>query len=142
MDRGYMKRSNGLIALVTIIIGLTSWSCEDDKAEPDQKEYCIVWDKIKVWTQNDIGTNLTTEAGWIERVAITEELVASLPSEWKEIGEKYLVIVRARAELLASYDYISITELPADVRSAFISKHFDAQQEANTLIDFIKSECE
>ncbi|MBT6295585.1 MAG: hypothetical protein HOJ14_03390, partial [Nitrospina sp.] len=89
-----MKRSNGLIALVTIIIGLTSWSCEDDKAEPDQKEYCVVWNKIKVWTQNDTGTNLTNEAGWIERVAITEELVASLPLEWKEIGEKYLVIVR------------------------------------------------
>lgn len=123
-------------------MGLALWGCEEESTNPDLKEYCEVWAKIKEWTQNDDGTNLTTKAGWDKRVALTEALVNSVPSEWKEVGQKYLVIVRARAELLASYDYISITELPADVRSAFISKHYAAQQEANTLIDFIKNECE
>lgn len=131
-----------LYSPMIIFIGLTLWGCEEESSTPDSKGYCEVWAKIQEWTQNDDGTNLTTEAGWNKRVSITEELVASLPSEWKEIGEKYLTIVRARAALLASYDYISITDLPADVRSAFISKHYDAQQEANTLIDFIKNECE
>tara|TARA_B110000116_G_C16755561_1_gene545620 strand:- start:846 stop:1052 length:207 start_codon:yes stop_codon:yes gene_type:complete len=68
-------------------------------------------------------------------------LVKSLPINWKDIGNKYLDIVLARIKLLSDYEYISVMNLPLEVRRSFIYKHFANQQEANKLISFLKNDC-
>tara|TARA_B110000438_G_scaffold128185_1_gene124487 strand:+ start:7740 stop:8117 length:378 start_codon:yes stop_codon:yes gene_type:complete len=105
------------------------------------QNHCDVWKKINEWVINDNGTNLTTKEGWDTRIKLTQELVNSLPDNWKDVGIKYLSIVIARAKLLSDNEYISVMSLPFEVRSSFISKHFTNQKEANKLIAFLKNDC-
>ncbi|MDB3901736.1 hypothetical protein N9326_04425 [Flavobacteriaceae bacterium] len=50
-------------------------------------------------------------------------------------------IVKARAELLGQYNYVSSQELPNDVLKAFIDKYYEEQKQADKLIDYLKTVC-
>lgn len=88
------------------------------------------------------GSDPTTKEGWDLKVEWTTVFVDAAPLEWQSAAQTYLGIVEDREVLLASYDYPLITDLPSDVRSAFIADHTDAQNEANTFIAFAKDSCE
>ncbi len=83
----------------------------------------------------------TTKEGWDLKVAATTLFVDAAPAEWQVVAQTYLGIVEDREALLAGYGYPLITDLPADVRSAFIADHTAAQGEANTFIAYAKDAC-
>jgi hypothetical protein len=83
----------------------------------------------------------TTKAGWDERIKRTAKIVKTAPKAYKDEARTYLQLVKDRAKLAADNGYVTVAELPADVRSAFIADHIDEQQQANKLIAFAKTEC-
>ena len=109
--------------------------------ENKSKEYCMVWARIQEWTNHDDGNNLRTKEGWDKRIQLTQNLVLSIPVQYQEIGFLYLEIVRDRADLLSEFNYMPLIELPYNIRQSFIQEHFDDQQEANKLINFVQSDC-
>jgi hypothetical protein len=87
------------------------------------------------------GAEPTTKEGWDLKLEWTKRFVDGAPPEWQSVAQTYLGIVEDRAGLLAQYGYPLITDLPPDVRSAFIADHTAAQNEANTFIAFAKQSC-
>ena len=83
----------------------------------------------------------TTAEGWSRRIATVDEMVDVAPVEWKDEARTYLQMVKDREQLAADNGYVSVDELPADVRSAFISSHASMQAEVNRLIAFMGQEC-
>jgi hypothetical protein len=83
----------------------------------------------------------TTKAGWDDRIKRTAKIVKTAPADYKDEARTYLRLVKDRAKLAADNGYVSVADLPADVRSAFIADHIDEQQQANKLIAFAKTEC-
>jgi hypothetical protein len=142
-----------LIFLVTFLIGCSMPNSENivsqnkaaviiEKSTGNlSKEYCTAWSAIQEWTNEDNGNNLRTKEGWEKRIKITENLIVSVPSEYQEIGSLYLQIVLDRAELLSEYNYMPLNQLPNNIKQSFIQEHFADQQEANKLIDFVRSDC-
>lgn len=53
----------------------------------------------------------------------------------------YLDLVLAREQLVSEYGYMTVQELPADVRTSFISDHGAEQQISNELIELSTSTC-
>jgi len=49
--------------------------------------------------------------------------------------------VERRADLFAEYGYVSVAELPADVRETFIAENSADQQMANEFIASTKDTC-
>jgi hypothetical protein len=105
-------------------------------------DYCIAWSAIEEWTNENDGNNLRTKEGWNKRIKLTQNLIVSVPVQYQAIGFLYLEIVRDRAELLSEFNYVLLTEIPSNIKQSFIQEHFDDQQEANKLIDFVRSDCE
>jgi hypothetical protein len=101
-------------------------------------EYCALFSDIQASTSDSA---LDSEAGWQQRVAWTEEMARLAPEEYLDQAQVYLALVVAREQLVSEYGYVSVQELPADVRSAFISDHSAEQQISNELIDFSTSTC-
>lgn len=87
------------------------------------------------------GSDPTTKEGWDLKIKSTTRFVDAAPAEWQSAAQTYLGIVNDRATLLAGYGYPLITDLPSDVRSAFIADHTTAQNVANTFIAFAKESC-
>ncbi len=83
----------------------------------------------------------TTKEGWEQKIQATTLFVDAAPAEWQDTAQTYLGIVEDREVLLAEYGYPPITDLPSDIRSAFIADHTAAQAEANTFIAFAKDAC-
>ena len=101
-------------------------------------EYCALFSDIQASTSDSA---LASEAGWQQRVAWTEEMARLAPEEYQDQAQVYLALVVAREELVSEYGYVSVQELPADVRTAFISDHSADQQISNELIEFSTSTC-
>ena len=83
----------------------------------------------------------TTAEGWTRRIATVKEMVDVAPAEWKDEARTYLQMVKDREQLAADNGYVGVDDLPADVRSAFISSHASMQAEVNRLISFMGQEC-
>jgi hypothetical protein len=101
-------------------------------------EYCALFSDIQASTSDSA---LDSEAGWQQRVAWTEEMARLAPEEYQDQAQVYLTLVLAREQLVSEYGYVSVQELPADVRSAFISDHSAEQEISNELIAFSTSTC-
>jgi hypothetical protein len=86
-------------------------------------------------------TEATTAEGWARRIATVEEMVDVAPAEWKDEARTYLQMTKDREQLAAENGYVAVDDLPADVRSAFISSHAAMQAEVNRLIAFMGQEC-
>jgi len=118
---------------------LFSCSSNDKQlVETNSPEYCEVWEEIEAFA-NSIEMN--TKADWDKKISLIEKLVSKLPEEWEQRGLTYLNIVKARAELLGQYNYVSSLELPNGVLKLFIAKYYNDQREADKLIDFLKIVC-
>ena len=100
--------------------------------------YCEVWEEIEAFANS---SEMNTKSDWDKKISLIEKLVSRLPEEWEQRGLKYLNIVKARAELLGQYNYVSSQELPNGVLKLFIDKYYNDQKEADKLIDFLKTVC-
>ena len=108
--------------------------------DDDLYEYCLLWKGIR----NEIdesGGSLQSAEEWTRRIAWTEQILDLAPVEYREMAATYLGLVKARAELLAQYDYVGVRDLPSDIRTDFIEEHFQEQQISNVLIDFSTTTC-
>ena len=108
--------------------------------DDDLYEYCLLWKGIR----NEIdesGGSLQSAEEWTRRIAWTEQILDLAPVEYREAAETYLGLVKARAELLAQYDYVGVRDLPSYIRTDFIEEHFQEQQISNVLIDFSTTTC-
>ena len=108
--------------------------------DDDLYEYCLLWKGIR----NEIdesGGSLQSAEEWTRRIAWTEQILDLAPAEYREAAETYLGLVKARAELLAQYDYVGVRDLPSDIRTDFIEERFQEQQISNVLIDFSTTTC-
>ena len=118
---------------------LFSCSSNDKQlVETNSPEYCEVWEEIEAFA-NSIEMN--TKADWDKKISLIEKLVSKLPEEWEQRGLTDLNIVKARAERLGQYNYVSSQELPNGVLKLFIDKYYNDQKEADKLIDFLKTVC-
>ena len=108
--------------------------------DDDFYEYCLLWKGIR----NEIdesGGSLQSAEEWTRRIAWTEQILDLAPVEYREMAATYLGLVKARAELLAQYDYVGVRDLPSHIRTDFIEEHFQEQQISNVLIDFSTTTC-
>jgi hypothetical protein len=112
-------------------------------AADDSTALCGIFQRL---ADGGAGPNAQNEAltaeGWAQRIATTEEMVDAAPAAWKDEAETYVQMVKDRAQLAADNGYVSVADLPADVRTAFISSHASMQAEVNTLIAYMGQECQ
>ena len=105
----------------------------------DNRPHCDVWRGIEAWGADS--SSLSTKEGWDTRVSLTEQLVTAAPPQFASNAAVYLQIVYDRVDLLSAYDYVTVQQLPPDVRQSFIQAHFADQQIANEFTNFLSSEC-
>ena len=106
----------------------------------DLYDYCLLWKGIR----NEIdesGGSLRSAEEWARRISWTEQILDLAPVEYREAAATYLGLVKARAELLAQYDYVGVRDLPSDIRTDFIAGHSQEQQISNVLINFSTTTC-
>jgi hypothetical protein len=85
--------------------------------------------------------NLTSKAAWDQRLAVTRELVDLAPPAQQANATIYLQLVTARVQLASLYNYVSVPQLPADVRNQFIVAHQSQQGQSNIFIAYAKTTC-
>lgn len=84
---------------------------------------------------------LTSKAAWDQRLALTAALVALAPPEQQANAQVYLQLVAARVQLVSQYNYVSVQQLPVDVRNRFIADHQSQQAQSNVFIDYAATTC-
>ncbi len=84
---------------------------------------------------------LTSKAAWDQRLAITAALVALAPPEQQANAQVYMKLVEARVQLVSQYNYVSVQQLPVDVRNKFIADHQSQQAQSNIFIDYATTTC-
>ena len=117
--------------------------------DDDLYEYCLLWKGIRNEIDESGGSlhvflgpwSTQSAEEWTRRIAWTEQILELAPVEYREMAATYLGLVKARAELLAQYDYVGVRDLPSDIRTDFIEEHFQEQQISNVLIDFSTTTC-
>lgn len=127
--------------LILSLLALFLFSCsssDKELVETNSPLYCEVWEEIEAFANS---SEMNTKADWDKKISLIEKLVSNLPKDWEQTGLKYLNIVKARAELLGQYNYVSSQELPNGVLKEFIDKYYSDQKEADKLIDFLKTVC-
>ena len=89
------------------------------------------------------GSDLTlaSKAAWDQRLALTATLVALAPPAQQANAQVYLQLVADRVQLASQYNYVSVQQLPADVRDKFIADHQSQQAQANIFIDYATTTC-
>ncbi|MBT3248325.1 MAG: EF-hand domain-containing protein [Actinobacteria bacterium] len=102
--------------------------------------FCEVFAGIQTSTAES-GGELSSAADWETRIGWTAQLVAAAPEELEDEAVIYLQLVKDRADLVAPYDYVSVQELPQEVKSSFIAENFENQQASNKLINYAHSSC-
>ncbi|MEI7887365.1 MAG: hypothetical protein WCJ04_08240 [Actinomycetes bacterium] len=106
-----------------------------------EAKLCEVWDSIE---SGSVGTDMdqpTSKEGWDSKISWTKQLADAAPADQQEAAQAYLGVVERRAELLAQYDYVTVQELPGDVRDKFISDNKADQAQANDFISYTKDTC-
>jgi hypothetical protein len=122
--------------------------------DDDLYEYCLLWKGIRNEIDESGGSlhvflgpwSTQSAEEWTRRIAWTEQILEFAPVEYREAAETYLVLVKARAELLAQYDYVGVRDLPSHIRNDLIygsnPGHLDQEQQiSNVLIDFSTTTC-
>ncbi len=84
---------------------------------------------------------LTSKAAWDQRLALTAALVALAPPAQQANAQVYLQLVADRVQLASHYNYVSVQQLPADVRDRFIADHQSQPAQANIFIDYATTTC-
>jgi hypothetical protein len=84
----------------------------------------------------------STPEGWERRIETTGDIVEAAPAQWRDEAETYLEMVKDRAQLAADNGYVGVNDLPADVRTDFITSHRAMQAEVNELIAYMSGECQ
>jgi hypothetical protein len=111
-------------------------------AADDSTALCGIFEQLAAGGAGPNGQNeATTAEGWTRRIETVREMVDVAPAEWKDEARTYLQMVKDREQLAADNGYVGVDDLPADVRSAFISSHASMQAEVNRLISFMGQEC-
>jgi hypothetical protein len=111
-------------------------------AASDSTALCGIFQQLAADGAGPTGQNETSTAeGWKRRIATTQEMVDAAPTEWKDEARTYVQMVEDRAQLAAENGYVGVDDLPADVRSAFISSHASMQVDVNRFIAFMSSTC-
>jgi len=85
--------------------------------------------------------NLTSKAAWDQRLAVTKKLVDLAPPAQQANAKVYLQLVTDRVQLASLYNYVSVPQLPADVRNQFIATHQSQQGQSNIFIAYAKTTC-
>ena len=108
----------------------------------DSTELCSIFQRLVAGGAGANGQNeASTADGWAARIETTEDMAKAAPAEWKDEAETYVQMVKDRAQLAAENGYVGVDDLPADVRTAFISSHREMQAQVNRLIAFMKQQC-
>ena len=84
---------------------------------------------------------LTSKEAWDQRLALTATLVALAPPAQQANAQVYLRLVADRVQLASQYNYVSVQQLPADVRDRFIADHQSQQAQANIFIGYATATC-
>lgn len=84
---------------------------------------------------------LTSKAAWDLRLALTAALVALAPPAQQANAQVYLQLVADRVKLASQYNYVSVQQLPEDVRNKFIADHQSQQAQSNIFIDYATTTC-
>ena len=84
---------------------------------------------------------LTSKAAWDQRLAVTATLVALAPPAQQANAQVYLQLVADRVKLASQYNYVSVQQLPADVRAKFIADHQSQQAQSNIFINYATTTC-
>jgi len=84
---------------------------------------------------------LTSKAAWDQRLALTAALVALAPPAQQANAQVYLQLVADRVQLASQYNYVSVQQLPVDVRDRFIADHQSQQAQANIFIGYATATC-
>jgi hypothetical protein len=112
-------------------------------AATDSTALCGLFEQLAAGGAGPNGQNEpTTAEGWTRRIATVREMVDVAPAEWTDEARTYLQMVKDREQLAADNGYVGVDDLPADVRTAFISSHASMQAEVNRLISFMGQECQ
>jgi hypothetical protein len=99
-------------------------------------DFCSEFEKV-----SGLNLDLSTKEAWEARLAATELVTRIAPNEVRAEAEVYLQMVEDRVALVAAYDYVAVTELPADVRSEFIAAQQGVKAQADAFISFAKETC-
>jgi len=111
-------------------------------AADDSTALCGIFEQLAAGGAGPNGQNeASTAEGWERRIATVRKMVDVAPAEWKDEARTYLQMVKDRAQLAAENGYVGVDDLPADVRTTFISSHASMQAEVNRLISFMGQEC-
>jgi hypothetical protein len=120
----------------------TDASTTTTTAAADSTALCALFQQLAAGGAGPNGQNeASTAEGWTRRIATVQEMVDVAPAEWEDEARTYLQMVKDREQLAADNGYVGVDDLPADVRSAFISSHASMQAEVNRLIAFMGQEC-
>ena len=84
---------------------------------------------------------LTSKAAWDQRLALTAALVALAPPAQQAHAQVYLQLIADRVKLASQYNYVSVQQLPEDVRNTFIADHQSQQAQSNIFIDYATTTC-
>jgi hypothetical protein len=108
----------------------------------DPAALCAIFNQLQASGAGpDAQFRASTAEGWERRIATTGQMVEAAPTEWRDEAETYLQMVKDRAQLAAENGYVGVNDLPADVRTAFITSHRAMQAEVDELIAFMGAEC-
>jgi hypothetical protein len=108
----------------------------------DSTELCRIFQRLAAGGAGPNGQNeASTADGWAARIETTEDMAKAAPAEWKDEAEIYVQMVKDRAQLASENAYVGVNDLPADVRTAFISSHREMQAQVDRLIAFMKQQC-
>lgn len=111
-------------------------------ATDDSTALCGLFTQLAAGGAGPNGQNeASTAEGWKRRIATVREMVDVAPTEWKDEARTYLQMVKDREQLAAENGYVGVDDLPADIRTAFISSHASMQAEVNRLIAYMGQEC-
>ena len=130
----------GLMAALLVAVG--TMACGGDAASSPtsptgaSSSFCAAFIAA---SESDL--NLTSKAAWDLRLAVTTTLVNAAPPEQQANAKVYLQLVTDRYQLVSQYNYVSVQQLPADVRNQFIATHQSQQDQSNIFIAYAKTAC-
>ena len=130
----------GLMA-VLLVVG-AAMACGADAATSPTSPTGVSSSFCEAFRQaSESDLNLTSKAAWDQRLAVTTTLVNLAPAEQQANARVYLQLVTDRYQLVSQYNYVSVQQLPADVRNQFIATHQSQQDQSNIFIAYAKAAC-
>jgi len=129
----------GVVAM--LLVGCTSGYGDGDSFSPTSptgasSSFCEAFKEL-----SGSGLNLASKAAWDQRLAVTKQLVDLAPPAQQANAKVYLQLVTDRVQLASLYNYVSVPQLPADVRNQFIAAHQSQQDQSNIFIAYAKTTC-